>query len=102
MVERWDYFMSTTNLERKMRESGLRPCSNCGGSGFVRDENLKPTLERLIETVQEQGCVKLKSGEEGIPRSITITPEGEEIYVHTDAGHDVVSLDEIQEIVFVG
>jgi hypothetical protein len=68
----------------------------------MSDEHLKPTLEKLIETVQMQGCVKLKSGELGIPRSITITPEGEEIDVDTEQGHFDVSIDGIEEIVFVG
>jgi hypothetical protein len=66
------------------------------------DEHLQPTIEKMIETVQEQGCVKLKTGVEGIPRSITITPEGETIEVDTDEGRDDVGLDEIEEIVFVG
>lgn len=66
------------------------------------DEHLAPTVENLIETVYEQGCVRLKSGAEGIPRSIKIDAEGELIEVDTDEGRDDVTPDEIEEIVFTG
>ncbi len=59
-------------------------------------------LSDLIETVREQGCVKLHNGKEGIPRKIEITPEYEIVDVDTDSGHYECQLEEIAEIILVG
>lgn len=59
-------------------------------------------LNQLIETVREQGCVKLKNGREGIPREIKINPEYEIVDVDTDDGHYEVEIDDIEEIVSTG
>jgi len=65
-------------------------------------ENAEIDLIELIETVIEQGCVALKNGLEGIPRSITITPENTCVTVSTDKGTDDYDLSEIKKIIFIG
>jgi hypothetical protein len=60
------------------------------------------TINRLIETVHEQGCVRLKSGEKGIPRKIEFTGEGDFVTVSTAEGTGDYEVEEIEEIVFIG
>lgn len=59
-------------------------------------------LQELIETVREQGCVRLINGEEGIPRKIEISPEGETVEVSTDSGTYDYDIEEIEQIIFIG
>lgn len=59
-------------------------------------------LQELIETVREQGCVRLKNGEEGIPRKIEISPEAKTVEVSTDSGTGDYDIEEIEEIIFIG
>lgn len=59
-------------------------------------------LKDLIETVREQGCVKLKTGEEGIPRRIEITPEYEDIEISTQHSTGLYRIEDVEKIVFIG
>lgn len=59
-------------------------------------------LNELIETVEQQGCVELQNGEQGIPRKIVIDAEYVTVTVSTEKGTDDYELSELKRIVFVG
>lgn len=73
---------------------------------FVKIEGVDPQrkldLWLLIETVHDQGCIRLKNNEEGIPRSISFTPEGDFVEVSTDAGTGDYPLEDVASVVMIG
>lgn len=62
------------------------------------------TILELIETVQEQGCIKMKDGREGIPRRIEFTPEATYVSVSFSEtfGEETCFIEDIERIVFIG